>query len=94
MLIVMKKAAARSRLFRLEKLHVRISTPPPNKSVEGVMCKLRQGEKRYEIHFQKIEVPIRAEKPLAFMPNAAMPEQLFDICKRPKGGQKHQPIVG
>ena len=37
-------------------------------------------------------VPIRAEKPIFLVPNAAVPEEFFDIGERPERRQKNKPV--
>src|SRR5690606_41631369 len=57
------------------------------------MRQLRHGEQRHDKRADVTRpIPIRTEKPLLLMPNAAMPEQLFDIGDRPKRCKENDPV--
>ena len=57
------------------------------------MRQLRYSEQRNKIHFRRLPVPVAAEKPLAFVPYAAIPKELLDIGDRPQSRQKYQPVM-
>src|SRR3954466_5797288 len=70
-----------------------VISPAPEETIEHIMRQLRHGEQRNEIHLQTRPVPICAEHPVFFVPDAAMPENFLDIRKRPKRGEKNDPVM-
>ena len=76
-----------------DQTEIRIAFPTPDKTIQNVMRKLRQCQKRYKIHFRGLPIPIASEKPVVLMPNASIPEKLFEISDCPKSSEKDQPVV-
>ena len=58
------------------------------------MRQLRHREQRNKIHLPARPIPIRPEKPILFVPHAAIPKKLLDIGQRPKRREKDDPILG
>ena len=77
----------------IDQAKIRIIFPSPDETVKNIMRQLRHGKQRDEKHFQTRPIPIRAEKPILLVPDAAMPENFLDVGQSPERREKNDPIV-
>src|SRR5689334_3062022 len=62
----------------------------PDEAIKDVVSQLRQRQQWHEDQLQTADLPGAAEEPGAILPDAAIPEQLFDVSNRPQARQKQQ----
>src|SRR5688572_22367073 len=70
-----------------------VSASTPDKTIKDIMGKLGDGEQRHKPYFPFSPIPTAAKQPILFMPDTAIPEQLFDIRESPKRCKKYQPML-
>ena len=56
------------------------------------MRQLRNSKQRDEENLITRQIPVRAEEPVLLVPDAAVPEQLFNVSQRPQRREKNKPV--
>ncbi|MFN9970137.1 MAG: hypothetical protein ACK58T_09595, partial [Phycisphaerae bacterium] len=67
---------------------VRVGLTTPDESVQHVVSDLRYGQQWHEQLIEVSDIPGIPEQPTAFVPETAVPEQFFKICRNPDDSQK------